>query len=92
MEFKDKKIKMTDGDEVVITDTMVCKSAAGYFLGRYCKTVESKHEYMMDCIEPWDRMTGYYATREIAEEALKTYAMVDETLIRRQDEFFKRTR
>lgn len=73
MEFRDEKIKMTDGDEIVATDVVVCKSAAGYYLGRYCKTVESKHKYMIGCIEPWDRLTEYYATREIAEEKLKNY-------------------
>lgn len=39
---------------------MVCKSAAGYYIGRYCNE------------GPYSRESGYFRTREDAENALNT--------------------
>lgn len=39
-------------------ENQVCRSAAGYYIGTYC-----------DC-GPYSRESGYYKTREIAQEAL----------------------
>lgn len=41
-------------------ELQVCRSAAGYYLGYFCP----------EC-GPWSRETGYYRTREEAEEELR---------------------
>jgi len=42
----------------VSPDPQVCKSGAGYYVGTYC-----------DC-GPYSRESGYFKTKEAAEEAL----------------------
>ena len=66
-----------DGDDMVISKDQVMKSAAGYYIGQgYIEpmflatdmTIEDVTEDMLQL--PYDRDSGYYATRVEAEQAL----------------------
>ena len=57
------KLKDTLTDEEFDSDDLpirVCHSAAGYYIGQ-----------LEPCGAPFDRLSGYYKTREEAEKALK---------------------
>lgn len=49
---------------------MVMQSAAGYYIGQYCYEDMGDGEWLL---QPYDRDTGYYKTREQAELMLKGY-------------------
>ena len=49
----------TCSDCGIMPRLQVCRSGAGYYIGTYC-----------DC-GPYSRESGYYATRELAEQAFK---------------------
>lgn len=61
--------EVKDGEEtLLISAYCVMMSAAGYYIGRYCKTISG------DCkglVEPWDRDSGYFKAKPQAEQALK---------------------
>lgn len=62
------------GDTLVLSKRMVLKSAAGFYIGYLCKTIKcsTKNEekgYKPGLIEPFERLSGYYPTREKAEQA-----------------------
>lgn len=70
MKFGNSTITLVGGDQVVLTKEMVMKSAAGYYIGRFCLTTDSKDKNAIGCIEPYDRLGGYYKTRKAAEKEL----------------------
>lgn len=49
-----------------ISKYQVLRSNAGYYIGRTCISVYNNVEIE----EPYDRLTGYFKTREQAERAL----------------------
>ena len=56
-----------------ISNYVVLKSAAGYYIGRYCVEKDnSGWEYS----SPYDRASGYYATEEAAKKDLPKYKEV----------------
>ena len=56
------------GETLLISAYCVMHSAAGHYIGRYCKTIKGECEGL---VEPWDRDSKYYPTHEAAEAALK---------------------
>jgi len=57
-----------DGATLLISAYCVMHSGAGYYIGRYSKDLDGECKGM---IGPWDRNSGYYRTKENAEQALK---------------------
>jgi len=60
-EIKWEKQEFIDcGDTLVISKSTILRSAAGYYIGRLCKTIKcANSNERPGCIEPYDRMTGY---------------------------------
>lgn len=52
------------GDTLLLSELMVLKSAAGYYIGHLCKTIGGEYDGL---IEPYDRLTGYLSY----EQAIK---------------------
>lgn len=63
--------KTYEGDTIVFTPSMVCKSAAGFYIGSYCKTIESNEDWKVGLIEPYSRDSFYYPDYKSAKEALE---------------------
>lgn len=58
---------------ISISNYLVLKSAAGYYIGRYCvEKIDGGSEYSA----PYDRASGYYATEEAAKKDLPKYKEV----------------
>lgn len=58
---------MSTEEKLRISDPLVMKSAAGYYVG--LQYLEEEFQAWL----PYDRLTDYYATKEEAEIALKTF-------------------
>jgi hypothetical protein len=67
----EKKTEWTDeqieslGDTIVLSTLSVMESAAGWYLGRLCKTVGGEHDGL---IEPHDRLTGYMSYEQATKQ------------------------
>jgi hypothetical protein len=57
-----------------VSKPMVMKSAAGFYVGQVC--VEDGDP--VDWIQPYDRMSDYFATPEVAESYLKAWLTLEE--------------
>ena len=70
----ERKTEWTDeqiisGDETLILSVMsVMKSAAGWYIGRLCKTINGRNK---DLVEPYDRLTDYMSYEQ-ATKLLQT--------------------
>jgi hypothetical protein len=64
-----KWVSQVEYDDTVclISEYCVMQSNAGFYIGRWSK--ETKGE-CVGLVEPWDRQTGYYRTRALAEKEL----------------------
>jgi len=48
------------GDTMVISEVSVLESAAGWYIGRLCKTIKCADNNMRPgCIQPYYRLSGY---------------------------------
>lgn len=56
-------------DNPTISEPVVMSSAAGYYIGCYCTEDFFGKEVKM----PYDRYSGYFETKEEAEESLPDY-------------------
>ena len=67
MMFRTSIIKTPEDGHLVVSNVCVCESNAGYYVGRYCA------EYIGDGMwlpQPYERLSGYYITKEGASEEL----------------------
>ena len=83
-------MKIKEGYLFVSRD-MVCKSAAGYYLGRYCYEYysgnpEDKNNW---CLQPYSRCSGYYSNFYLADSALRQ-CKLDGEIIEMEEEFHAR--
>jgi len=59
------------GEEMLVSGPIVMASAAGWYVGKVCKTDLFKDGSQF-IVEPFDRFTDYFATPEEANIVLKT--------------------
>lgn len=62
------------GAEYTVSKPMVMKSAAGFYVGQVC--VENGDP--LDWIQPYDRISHYFATPEEAESYLEAWRTIEE--------------
>jgi len=55
-----------------ISEIQVMRSKAGFYLGQSCFVARKGYEELLELSEkPYSRLSGYFATREIADAHLK---------------------
>ena len=59
---------VASGDTLLLSELMVLKSAAGYYIGYLCKTVGGEYDGL---VEPYDRLTDYMSYEQ-ATKRLQT--------------------
>ena len=59
------------GEEMEVSEPIVMASAAGWYVGKVCKT-DLFNDGSQFIVEPYDRFTDYFATPEEAQVVLDT--------------------
>ena len=59
------------GEEIELSEPIVMASAAGWYVGKVCKT-DLFNDGSQFIVEPYDRFTDYFATSEEAQVVLDT--------------------
>jgi hypothetical protein len=59
------------GEEMEVSEPIVMASAAGWYVGKVCKT-DLFNDGSQFIVEPYDRFTDYFATSEEAQVVLDT--------------------
>lgn len=64
IEWLDEQIESL-GETIVLSTVSVMHSAAGWYIGRLCKTVGGKYDGL---IEPYDRLTDYMSYEQATKQ------------------------
>ena len=56
------------GLDEVVSEEMVCQSAAGYYIGTMSETFYTEFGHWV--LEPYERLSEYIATKELADKQL----------------------